>query len=127
MQIEVHGRNLPVTPPLREYVGKRFQRLDRLFTRECTCDVELSVERNPRIAESQIAEATLLTRGHTLRARSTAVDMYAAIDGLADRLRRQVSDVSERRSDSRRRGAARPDETTSDEADVDEADLEQTG
>ena len=72
MQIEVHGRNLPVTPPLREYVGKRFQRLDRLFTRECTCDVELSVERNPRIAESQIAEATLLTRGHVVRARSTA-------------------------------------------------------
>ena len=81
MQIEVHGRNLPVTPPLREYVGKRFQRLDRLFTRECTCDVELSVERNPRIAESQIAEATLLTRGHVVRARSTAIDMYAAIDG----------------------------------------------
>jgi putative sigma-54 modulation protein len=107
MQIEVHGRNLPVTPPLREYVGKRFQRLDRLFTRECTCDVELSVERNPRIADSQIAEATLLTRGQTLRARSTATDMYAAIDGLADRLRRQMADISERRSDGRRRGGAR--------------------
>ena len=109
MQIEVHGRNLPVTPPLREYVGKRFQRLDRLFTRECTCDVELSVERNPRIADSQIAEATLLTRGQTLRARSTATDMYAAIDGLADRLRRQMADISERRSDGRRRGGSRPD------------------
>jgi ribosome hibernation promoting factor len=109
MQIEVHGRNLPVTPPLREYVGKRFQRLDRLFTRECTCDVELAVERNPRIADSQIAEATLLTRGQTLRARSTATDMYAAIDGLADRLRRQVADISERRADGRRRGGARSD------------------
>jgi putative sigma-54 modulation protein len=107
MQIEVHGRNLPVTPPLREYVGKRFQRLDRLFTRECTCDVELAVERNPRIADSQIAEATLLTRGHTLRARSTATDMYAAIDGLADRLRRQVAEISERRADGRRRTASR--------------------
>ena len=116
MQIEVHGRNLPVTPPLREYVGKRFQRLERLFTRDCTCDVELAVERNPRIADSQIAEATLLTRGHTLRARSTATDMYAAIDGLADRLRRQVADISERRADGRRRGSARADGSAQDGA-----------
>ena len=121
MQIEVHGRNLPVTPPLREYVGKRFQRLDRLFTRECTCDVELSVERNPRIADSQIAEATLLTRGQTLRARATATDMYAAIDGLADRLRRQMADISERRSDGRRRGGPREAQVEGTVPDDDEA------
>jgi putative sigma-54 modulation protein len=124
MQIEVHGRNLPVTPPLREYVGKRFQRLDRLFTRECTCDVELAVERNPRIADSQIAEATLLTRGQTLRARSTATDMYAAIDGLADRLRRQVADISERRADGRRRGGARTDGASENGAMSDDEELE---
>ena len=125
MQIEVHGRNLPVTPPLREYVGKRFQRLDRLFTRECTCDVELSVERNPRIADSQIAEATLLTRGQTLRARSKATDMYAAIDGLADRLRRQVADISERRSD-RRRHAGREMAGEGDAVAEEDAALEET-
>ena len=127
MQIEVHGRNLPVTPPLREYVGKRFQRLDRLFTRECTCDVELSVERNPRIPESQIAEATLLTRGHVVRARSTAVDMYAAIDALADRVRRQVSDLSERASYGRPRHAAPPVEGAPVEDIVADLGLEEPG
>lgn len=127
MQIEVHGRNLPVTPPLREYVGKRFQRLDRLFTRECSCDVELSVERNPRIAESQIAEATLLTRGHVVRARSTADDMYAAIDGLADRVRRQVSDLSERASYGRPRHAEPPAEGAAVADIVADLGLEETG
>jgi putative sigma-54 modulation protein len=101
MQIDVHGRNLDITPPLRDYVSKRFQRLERLFTRECSCDVELAVERNPRIADSQVAEATLLTRGHTVRARHAAADMYAAIDGLADRVRRQVNDLSERQAPGR--------------------------
>ncbi len=101
MQIDVHGRNLDVTPPLREYVNKRLHRLERLFTRDCTCDVELAVERNPRIAEAQVAEATLVTRGQTLRARHAAVDMYAAIDGLADRLRRQVADLLERSAPGR--------------------------
>ena len=96
MRIDVHGRNLPVTEPLREYVAKRLHRLERLFTRECSCEIELSVERNPRIADSQVAEATLTTRGHVLRARHTASDMYAAIDGLADRVRRQLADIHER-------------------------------
>ena len=96
MRIDVHCRNLPVTDPLREYVTKRLHRLERFFTRECSCDVELWVERNPRIAASHVAEATLVTRGHTLRARYAATDMYAAIDGLADRLRRQLADVHER-------------------------------
>ena len=127
MQIEIHGRNLPVTPPLREYVGKRFQRLDRLSTRECTCDVELSVERNPRIAESQIAEATLLTRGHVVRARSAAVDMYAAIDELADRVWRQVADLSERATYGRPRHAVLPAEGPPLEEIVADLGLEETG
>ena len=127
MQIEIHGRNLPVTPPLREYVGKRFQRLDRLSTRECTCDVELSVERNPRIAESQIAEATLLTRGHVVRARSAAVDMYAAIDELADRVWRQVADLSERATYGRPRHAVLPADGPPLEEIVADLGLEETG
>jgi putative sigma-54 modulation protein len=96
MLIDVHGRNLDVTPPLREYVEKRLRRLERLFTRECTFDIELSVEKNPRIADAQVAEATLVTRGHTIRARHAAPDMYAAIDGLADRVRRQAADLHDR-------------------------------
>ncbi len=99
MQIAVHGQNIEVTAPLRGYVVKRLRRLERLFTRECTFDVELAVERNPRIADSQIAEVTLVTRGRTIRARHAAPDMYAAIDGLADRVRRQVADLNERLHD----------------------------
>jgi putative sigma-54 modulation protein len=99
MQIGVHGQNIEVTAALRDYVVKRLRRLERLFTRECTFDVELTVERNPRIADSQIAEVTLVTRGRTIRARHAAPDMYAAIDGLADRVRRQVADLNDQRRD----------------------------
>ena len=67
MQIEVHGRNLPVTPPLREYVGKRFQRLDRLFTRECTCDVELSVEARALLQRRIARRSDVLSPADTAR------------------------------------------------------------
>lgn len=102
MQIEVHGKNLPVTDPLRQYAQKKLERLSRFFSPECRVDVELAVERNPRIAASQIAEATITTRGEVLRARATDPDMYAAVDGLIDRLRRQAVTYHDRRAPGRR-------------------------
>jgi len=101
MRIDIHGRNLPVTPPLRQYAERKLQRVERFLSRESFLDVELSVEKNPRIAESQVAEATLTTRGETLRARHAATDMYAAIDGLVDRVKRQAMDYHERRQHGR--------------------------
>ena len=107
MQIEVHGRNLPVTPPCASTWGSGSSGSTGCSRASARATSSWLVERNPRIADSQIAEATLLTRGHVVRARSTATDMYAAIDGLADRVRRQVADISERASYGRPPPAAR--------------------
>ena len=50
-------------------------------------EVELSEERNPAIADSQVAEATLHLKGVTLRARDASPDMIHSIN-LARRARR---------------------------------------
>jgi putative sigma-54 modulation protein len=98
MKVDVHGRNLPVSAPLREYVVKKMERVSRFLTPECRADVELWVERNPRIADSQTVETTIHCRGgETIRVRHSAADMYAAVDGTIDRLRRQASDHHDRR------------------------------
>src|SRR5436309_2886759 len=65
-------------------------------------EIELTEERNPSIAESQVAEATVHLKGHTLRARETARDMKAAIDQLSDKLVRQVRDLHDKRVDGRK-------------------------
>ena len=108
MQIEVHGKNLPVTDALRQYAVKKLARLDRWLSPECTIDLELCVERNPRIADSQIAEATIRTRGETLRARYAAPDMYAAVDGLVDRLRKQAQTYRDKHAPGRPHHAVKP-------------------
>ena len=59
MRIEVRGRNVEVTDELREHVAKRFARTARQVSELARLEVELSEERNPSIADSQIAEATL--------------------------------------------------------------------
>lgn len=109
MHVDVHGRNLPVSTPLREYVVKKMERVSRFLTPECRADVELWVEKNPRIADSQTVETTIHCRGgEIIRVRHSAADMYAAVDGTIDRLRRQASDHHDRRLAGRPHHQARP-------------------
>src|SRR5207302_1180409 len=69
MRIEVKGRNLPVSEDLREHVEKRFRKVARQVSEFAELEVEVFEERNPAIADSQVAEATLHLKGVTLRAR----------------------------------------------------------
>ena len=68
MRIEIRGRNVEVDDELREHVIKRFRRVGKQVSELATLDVEISEERNPSIADSQVAEATLRLKGVTLRA-----------------------------------------------------------
>ena len=91
------------TDDLREMVRKRFQRLGRQVSPLATLEVVLSEERNPSIADSQVAEATLHLKGVTLSAKESSPEMTHSIRELAEDLRRQVKKHRElRRKRSRR-------------------------
>jgi putative sigma-54 modulation protein len=102
MQLQVKGKNLDVTDSMRTYIERRLQKLDRRMNDLAEVEIELAVERNPSIAESQVAEATVHLKGHTLRARETARDMKAAVDELVDKLVRQVKDLHDKRIGDRK-------------------------
>ena len=57
MRIEVKGRNLPVSEDLKEHVVKRFRKVSRQVSELAELEVEVFEERNPAIADSQVAEA----------------------------------------------------------------------
>jgi putative sigma-54 modulation protein len=61
------------------------QRLSRHYDQIVSVDVILNVEKL-----DQIAEASVHVAGRTLFATDTSQDMYAAIDGLVDKLDKQV-------------------------------------
>jgi putative sigma-54 modulation protein len=102
MQLHVKGKNLEVNDAIRDYAERKLQKLDRRVHESTRVEIELAVEKNPSIAESQVAEAIVYLKGHTLRARETAGDMKAAIDELADKLVRQVRDLHDKRVDGRK-------------------------
>lgn len=102
MRIEIRGRNVEVDDELRDHVMKRFRRIGRQVSELATLDVELSEERNPSIADKQVAEATLRLKGVTLRAHEASPEMMHTIHELAEDIRRQVKKHRELRRKRRR-------------------------
>jgi ribosome hibernation promoting factor len=105
MQLQVKGRNLEVSDAIRSYAEEKLGKLDRQLTNP-RVELELTVEKNPSIAENHVAEATIWTKGPVLRAREASSDIRASIDQLVDKLERQVTRYKTQ-GRSRRRRAAR--------------------
>ena len=90
MQIEVKGRNVPVTDELREQVQRRFEKVSRQVNPLAVLEVEFREERNPANPISNIAEATLFLKGTTLRAKERSRDRQHALKLVSEDLSRQV-------------------------------------
>ena len=103
MRLQVKGKNVEVTPALKGYAQEKLGKLERHLNDSARLELELAVEKNPSIAENQVAEATVWTKGPILRATERSSDMKASIDQLVDKLERQAS----RYKDKRRRSASR--------------------
>ena len=97
MRIEVRGKNVEVTDELREAVMQRFARVGKQVSELATLEVELCEERNPRIADRMVAEASLQLKGVTLRAKEASPDMLHSIHEMAEDIRRQVKKHREKR------------------------------
>jgi putative sigma-54 modulation protein len=97
MRLQVKGKNLEVAPAIRAYAESKLAKLDRHLHENAQVEVELSMERNPSIAEAHVAEATVWTKGPVVRARESSSDMKASIDLLVGKLERQVKRAREKR------------------------------
>ena len=97
MQINLTGHHVDLTSPLRDYVDNKLERLERHFDNVTDIHVILSVEKL-----RHKAEATLHVSGARMYADATEEDMYAAIDGLTDKLDRQIKKHKEKITDHHR-------------------------
>lgn len=110
MRIEIKARKVAVSEDLRKRIEKRFEKIAKQVSPLATLEVELSEDSNPRVADSQVAEAALHLKGTTLRSSKASANMVTAVNGCADDLARQVKKLKAKRS--HRRDAAPPVPTT---------------
>ena len=103
MRLQVKGKNVEVSDSIRTYAEQKLRKIDKQLSDLVQVEVELSTEKNPSIRENQVAEATVFTKGHPLRARAATSDMRASIDGLSDKLVRAIKEYQDKRRHEPRR------------------------
>ncbi len=121
MKLLIHGRNLELTPALREYTQAKVEKAIQHFgdmVKEA--DVHLSVARNPRVPQ-QTAEVTIFANGTVIRAQERSENLYASIDLVANKLSRQLRRFKERNSDHHHSPGHKASTTPTTEAVLDDS------
>jgi putative sigma-54 modulation protein len=107
MQIQVSGQQIDVTPALRNYVTDKLGRISRHFDKTFDVHVVLGIDKL-----KHRAEATVKVSQRTIHAEADAIDMYAAIDVLSDKLDGQIRKHKEKLTDHHRAEVQKSRRTT---------------
>jgi putative sigma-54 modulation protein len=102
MVVKITGHHVDVTDALRDYVDTKMDRILRHHDLLMDAHWILTVEKL-----QHKAEANLSVSGRSIHAEVVADDMYAAIDGLVDRLDRQLRKYKDKLNDHHAREAQR--------------------
>jgi putative sigma-54 modulation protein len=121
MQIIVKGKNLEVTEALRGYALEKVSRVEKYLDRILKTEIEMSVERNPKIQDNQVVEVTIFSSGPIIRAKESAGDMYQAIDLVTNKLERQARRVKKKMID-RSHHAKNPFKASAEAAEAEETE-----
>jgi putative sigma-54 modulation protein len=90
MHVVVTGRNIELTPALKDYLLDKLQRAQKHFDHPLDVQALLSVAKNPSIALNQTAEVTIKVNGSIIRGEESTENMYASIDLVANKIERQL-------------------------------------
>ena len=101
MNLHLTGHHLVITPAIRGYVSSKLERITHHFGQVSDVNVILSMEKLERRVE-----ASVHVRGKEIFCESADPDMYAAIDGLVDKLDRTLAKHKEKSLAHRHDGAA---------------------
>jgi len=85
MRFAIVGKNIDVTPGLKEAVEDKIGKLEKYFTEDTLANVALSVDK-----EKHKIEVTIPIKGKIIRAEQISSDMYVSIDLAAEVIERQL-------------------------------------
>jgi putative sigma-54 modulation protein len=104
MQVNLTGHHVEITPALKDYLNNKLIRIERHFDSVTSINCVLTVEKLRHKAEAKVN-----VTGGTLFAEAVEDDMYAAIDGLIDKLDRQIVKHKEKLTDHHARNSHKRD------------------
>lgn len=90
MHLTIKGRNIELTPALKQYAAEKLGRITKIFDQVREVTAILSVEKNPSITNNQVAEVSVILKKGRIQAKEASESMYASIDLLTDKVERQL-------------------------------------
>ncbi len=91
MELILKGRNIELSDEVKERANQKIKnKVLKYFDKATQIELELSVEKNPKIVRNNIAEVTVYTPGEIIRSEGDGSDIFEAIDRVASKLERQI-------------------------------------
>lgn len=115
MRYTITGRNIEVTPGLRDAIEEKIGKLDRYFATDTEVQITLSVQR-----DKQKIEVTIPVKGSIIRAEEASSDMYVSIDLVEEIIERQIKKYKHKLIDKKQAAQAFSELFINEESPADE-------
>jgi putative sigma-54 modulation protein len=96
MKTEVIGRNIQITPAIRQYAESKFDKLMRHFDRIQEITLTVVKDNHHHKGQYSVELRVDVEKHDDFVSSEKHVDLYAAIDGVIDKGVRQLTDFKER-------------------------------
>lgn len=91
MNIIVTGRNLEITPALRDYAEKKIAKFERYLSNITEAIVTLSIQKY-----QHKAEVLIKANGYMIQAEGVTGEIYSSIDEVVEKLEKQIKKYKEK-------------------------------
>ena len=100
MKVEITGRHIEITEPLRKFATDRIDRMHGVIEEIMEVHFVLTVEKHQR----HVAEANVKTHHELLHGEEVSTDMYTSIATLMDKIEKQILRSKEKNISRKRHG-----------------------
>lgn len=107
MQIIIKGKQMEVTPQLRQRIERKVQRLARLVGEQTRIEVTVAEERTRSTRERYSVQLALALHSHPVRSEVSAVNASTALDLVIDKIVTQLGRQKDRQTTVKRHANAK--------------------
>lgn len=119
MRYTITGRNIEVTPGLRQAIEEKIGKLARYFSPDTEVIATLGVQK-----ERQRIEVTIPVKGNIIRAEESSNDMYVSIDLVEEIIERQIKKYKKKLIDKKQSAASFSEAFMTEDYDTDDHEIE---
>jgi len=90
MELQITGKNIDISPPLRRYIERKLGKFDRHLPNIIESKIEIFEEETKSPQQHFGVQVTVDSNGTLLRGKGRGQDLFTAVDKVTEVMRRQI-------------------------------------